>query len=145
MTGMEAARRAESHRGPDGLLTFPPAGPATDPVFDNTVLAPATARYDAGITGAGEDIARLLAGQMRPTWDAVWRSLDLLRELPEGARVADRWKRDRWSYTSHRDRVRAGSRRSPAVTTPCRRRRSSPAGRPPRCGWKPRKRWTTRW
>lgn len=120
MTGMEAARRAESHRGPDGLLTFPPAGPATDPVFDNTVLAPATARYDAGITGTGEDIARLLAGQMRPTWDAVWRSLDLLRELPEGARVADRWKRDRWSYTSHRDRVRAGEppqpRRDDAVS-----------------------------
>jgi hypothetical protein len=120
MTGAEAARRAESHRGPDNLLECPPAGPATDPVFDNTVLAPATARYDAGIAGAGEEIARLLAGQMRPTWDAVWRALDLLRELPEGAHVADRWKRDRWSYTSHRDRVRAGEppqpRRDDAVS-----------------------------
>ncbi|MFI8182978.1 hypothetical protein ACIF70_21005 [Actinacidiphila glaucinigra] len=120
MTGIEAARRAESHRGPDGLLVFPPAGPATDPVFDNTVLAPATARYDAGITGAGEEIARLLGAQMRPTWDAVWRSMDLLRELPEGSHVADRWKRDRWSYTSHRDRVRAGEppqpRRDDAVS-----------------------------
>lgn len=120
VTGAEAARRAESHRGPDGLLECPPAGPATDPVFDNTVLAPATARYDAGIPGAGEEIARLLAGQMRPTWDAVWRALDLVRELPEGAHVADRWKRDRWSYTSHRDRVRAGEppqpRRDDAVS-----------------------------
>jgi hypothetical protein len=120
MTGGEAARRAESHRGPDGLLVCPPAGPATDPVFDNTVLAPAVARYDAGITGAGEEISRLLAAQMRPTWDAVWRSLELLRELPEGGHVADRWKRDRWSYTSHRDRVRAGEppqpRRDDAVS-----------------------------
>ncbi|WP_431946170.1 hypothetical protein [Actinacidiphila sp. bgisy167] len=120
MTGSEAARRAESHRGPDGLLVFPPAGPATDPVFDNAVLAPAIARYDAGITGAGEEIRRLLAAQMRPTWDAVWRSLDLVRELPEGAHVADRWRRDRWSYTSHRDRVRAGEppqpRRDDAVS-----------------------------
>ncbi|MDX3214462.1 hypothetical protein PV318_02720 [Streptomyces sp. ME02-6991-2B] len=120
MTGSEAARRAESHRGPDGLLVCPPAGPATDPVFDNTVLAPAVARHDAGITGAGEEISRLLAAQMRPTWDAVWRSLELLRELPAGGHVADRWRRDRWSYTSHRDRVRAGEppqpRRDDAVS-----------------------------
>lgn len=51
---------------------------------------------------------RLLAGVMRPTWDAVWHGLDLLAELPEGARVTDRWTRDRWSFTGHRDRVRAG-------------------------------------
>ncbi|MFE7121304.1 hypothetical protein ACFU99_38330, partial [Streptomyces sp. NPDC057654] len=39
---------------------------------------------------------------------------------PEGGRVADRWKRDRWSYTAHRDRVRAGEppqpKRDDAVT-----------------------------
>ncbi|MDX3074731.1 hypothetical protein ACIP98_22555 [Streptomyces sp. NPDC088354] len=118
--GAEAARRAESVRGSDGLLECPPAGPATDPVFDNAVLAPATARFDAGVPGAADEIAALLAGQMRPTWDAIWRSLDLLRELPEGAHVEERWKRDRWSYTSHRDRVRAGEppqpRRDDAVS-----------------------------
>ncbi|MFF3559020.1 hypothetical protein ACFYXS_03115 [Streptomyces sp. NPDC002574] len=118
--GAEAARRAESVRGTDGLLECPPAGPATDPVFDNAVLAPATARFDAGIPGAADEIAALLAGQMRPTWDAIWRSLDLLRELPAGAHVEERWKRDRWSYTSHRDRVRAGEppqpRRDDAVS-----------------------------
>jgi hypothetical protein len=50
----------------------------------------------------------------------VWRGLDLLRTLPEGAHVADRWKRDRWSFTGHRDRIRAGEppqpRRDDAIT-----------------------------
>jgi hypothetical protein len=108
LSGAAAARRAESGRGADGLLFFPPAGPATDPVFDNTVLAPAMKRYDAGLTGAEQRIRDLVASQLRPTWDAVWHGLDLLRALGEGGRVEERWKRDRWSYTGHRDRVRAG-------------------------------------
>jgi hypothetical protein len=120
MTGAQAARRAESERGPDGLLIHPPAGPATDPVFDNTVLAPAIARYDAGAEGAGQAIRDLVARQLGPAWHDVWRGLDLLRALPEGSRVPDRWKRDRWSFTGHRDRVRAGEppqpRRDDAVT-----------------------------
>lgn len=114
LDGATAARRAESARGRDGLLLTPPAGPATDPVFDNTVLAPAIARYDAArtsgadATAAERAIRELLAGQLRPTWDNVWRGIDLLRALPEGAHVAERWRRDRWSFTGHRDRVRAG-------------------------------------
>ncbi|MEU7044897.1 hypothetical protein AB0A77_28100 [Streptomyces varsoviensis] len=160
-TGAEAALRAELARGADGLLTTPPAGPATDPAFDNRRLAPAIARYDAAraevldaargrfegdpaagtapaeASGAGSARARqhaahealraaerevreLVASQLRPTWDAVWHGVDLLRALPEGGRVADRWKRDRWSYTAHRDRVRAGEppqpKRDDAVT-----------------------------
>ncbi|MGX1974593.1 hypothetical protein [Streptomyces kronopolitis] len=119
-TGQEAAAHAESARGADGQLRCPPAGPATDPAFDNRLLAPATARYDAGLPGAEEALRTLLESQLRPAWDAVWHGIDLLRELPEGARVADRWKRDRWSYTAHRDRVRAGEppqpRRDDAVT-----------------------------
>ncbi|MFD8999089.1 hypothetical protein [Streptomyces abikoensis] len=136
--GPEAALRAELARGPDGLLVHPPAGPATDPVFDNKRLAPAVARYDrartavleasahrfaparAELAAAESEIRELLATQLRPTWDAVWHGVDLLRTLPEGARVAERWKRDRWSYTAHRDRVRAGEppqpRRDDAVT-----------------------------
>jgi hypothetical protein len=124
MSGPRAARRAETQRGADGLLLCPPAGPATDPVFDNTALAPAMARYDAARSAAREaeaaaiaslaaetaeaGIRELVASQLRPTWDMVWRGLDLLRALPEGAHVAERWKRDRWSYTGHRDRVLAG-------------------------------------
>jgi hypothetical protein len=112
--GQAAAVAAQTARDPDGLLLSPPAGPATDPVFDNRVLAPAMARYDAArargadTAAAVREIEALLAGQLRPTWDDVWRGIDLLRELPVGGHVEERWKRDRWSYTGHRDRVRAG-------------------------------------
>ncbi|HZG04838.1 MAG TPA: hypothetical protein VE546_14910 [Streptomyces sp.] len=119
-SGAEAALRAELARDRDGLLLTPPAGPATDPAFDNRRLAPAIARYDAGRPGAEEEIRELVASQLRPVWEAVWQGLDLLRSLPPGAHVADRWKRDRWSYTAHRDRLRAGEppqpRRDDAVT-----------------------------
>ncbi|MEV6307572.1 hypothetical protein AB0M10_03090 [Streptomyces sp. NPDC051840] len=139
LPGAEAALRAELERDGAGQLLCPPAGPATDPAFDNRLLAPAIERFDRARTAlaAAEDgldadtrlgelrdaeraIRSLLEAVMRPTWDAVWRGLDLLRELPEGARTEDRWTRDRWSFTAHRDRVRAGEppqpRRDDAVT-----------------------------
>ncbi|MFD0315211.1 hypothetical protein [Streptomyces flavalbus] len=138
-SGAEAALRAELDRDTDGQLVCPPAGPATDPAFDNRLLAPAIERYDrartalaaaedgleaddrlGAVTVAEQEIRALVAKVTRPTWDAVWRGLDLLRELPEGARVAERWTRDRWSFTGHRDRVLAGEppqpRRDDAVT-----------------------------
>ncbi|MFD3520612.1 hypothetical protein [Streptomyces sp. NPDC058653] len=126
-SGRDAALRAETERDGRGQLLCPPAGPATDPAFDNRLLAPAIDEYDRArqslgaaedgpgadeqlgrLTRAEREIRRLLESQARPTWDAVWRGLDLVRELPEGARVADRWTRDRWSFTGHRDRVRSG-------------------------------------
>jgi hypothetical protein len=126
-SGAEAARRAELERDRDGQLRCPPAGPATDPAFDNRLLAPAIERYDrartalaaaedgmeaderlGAVTAAEYEIRALVDSRTRPTWDAVWRGLDLLCRLPEGAHVADRWTRDRWSFTGHRDRVRAG-------------------------------------
>jgi hypothetical protein len=123
--GPTAAARAQTGRARDGLLLSPPAGPATDPVFDNRVLAPAQARYDKA-RGAAERAAaetairELVASQLRPTWDDMWRGLDLLRSLPEAAHVEERWKRDRWSFTGHRDRVRAGEppqpKRDDAIT-----------------------------
>ncbi|WP_171114014.1 MULTISPECIES: hypothetical protein [Streptomyces] len=138
-TGAEAALRAELHRDAQGQLLCPPAGPATDPAFDNKLLAPAIERYDRArtalaaaedgleaddrlgdVTAAEREIRALIERVTRPTWDAVWRGLDLLRELPEGARVEERWTRDRWSFTGHRDRVLAGEppqpRRDDAVT-----------------------------
>ncbi|MEU8966716.1 hypothetical protein AB0C89_34125 [Streptomyces sp. NPDC048491] len=138
-TGAEAALRAELARGADGQLLCPPAGPATDPAFDNRLLAPAVERYDRArqalqaaedglaaddrlgqLTAAEREIRRLLAAQLMPTWSAVWRALDLLRELPEGERAAARWTSDRWSFTGHRDRITAGEppqpRRDDAVT-----------------------------
>lgn len=138
-SGAVAALRAEGERDGGGQLRCPPAGPATDPAFDNRLLAPAIERYDrartalaaaedgleaderlGALTAAEREIRGLLAQVMRPTWDAVWRGLDLLRELPEGVRAEERWTRDRWSFTGHRDRVRAGEppqpRRDDAVT-----------------------------
>ncbi|MEV4946021.1 hypothetical protein [Streptomyces sp. NPDC053755] len=138
-SGAEAALRAELGRDRDGQLLCPPAGPATDPAFDNRLLAPAVERFDRArqALAAAEDgesaderlgeahraegeIRRLIASQLRPTWDAVWRAIELTRELPVGSRVADRWTRDRWSFTAHRDRVVAGEppqpRRDDAVT-----------------------------
>ncbi|MFE3493521.1 hypothetical protein ACFXOM_17240 [Streptomyces sp. NPDC059169] len=139
VSGVQAALRAELERDPEGQLVCPPAGPATDPAFDNELLAPAIERYDRArqalaaaedgaaadeqltrLTTAEREIRGLLAGVLKPTWDAVWQGLDLLRTLPEGQRSADRWTRDRWSFTGHRDRVRAGEppqpRRDDAVT-----------------------------
>ncbi|MFJ7120084.1 hypothetical protein ACIQUO_08835 [Streptomyces albogriseolus] len=138
-SGAEAAQEVELARDADGQLVCPPAGPATDPAFDNKLLAPAIERYDrartalaaaedgvegddrlGALTAAEREIRALVESRTRPTWDAVWRGLDLLRELPEGARVEERWTRDRWSFTGHRDRVAAGEppqpRRDDAVT-----------------------------
>jgi hypothetical protein len=138
-SGAEAALRAELQRDGKGQLVCPPAGPATDPAFDNKLLAPAIERYDRArtalaaaedgieaddrlgdLTAAERQIRDLVESRTRPTWDAVWRGLDLLRALPEGAHAADRWTRDRWSFTGHRDRVLAGEppqpRRDDAVT-----------------------------
>jgi hypothetical protein len=138
-SGAEAALRAELRRDPRGQLVCPPAGPATDPAFDNTLLAPAIERYDrartalaaaedgmeaddrlGALTAAEREIRALVESVTRPTWDAAWHGLDLLRALPEGAHAADRWTRDRWSFTGHRDRITAGEppqpRRDDAVT-----------------------------
>ncbi|MFF3326142.1 hypothetical protein [Streptomyces sp. NPDC002889] len=138
-SGAEAALRAELARDRHGQLLVPPAGPATDPAFDNRLLAPSIERYDAARTAlaaaedgaaaderlarlgtAEQEIRTLLESVLLPTWRAVWDCVDLLRQLPEGARVEDRWTRDRWSFTAHRDRVRAGEppqpRRDDAVT-----------------------------
>ncbi|MFJ7078044.1 hypothetical protein [Streptomyces sp. NPDC098781] len=138
-TGAEAALRAELARDRDGQLLCPPAGPATDPAFDNKLLAPAIERYDRArtalaaaedgleaddrlgdLTAAEREIRALVESRTRPTWDAVWRGLDRLRELPVAPRVEERWTRDRWSFTGHRDRVLAGEppqpRRDDAVT-----------------------------
>jgi hypothetical protein len=120
LSGGDAALRSEVGRDADGQLLCPPAGPATDPAFDNKLLAPAIDRFDAGLPGAEDEVRELIASQLHPAWEAVWRGIDLLRTLPEGERVPERFKRDRWSYTAHRDRVRSGEppqpRRDDAVT-----------------------------
>ncbi|MEZ0090241.1 hypothetical protein [Streptacidiphilus sp. EB129] len=55
-----------------------------------------------------QDIADLLDSVLRPTWDRMWQGVDLLRTLHPAAHLPERWEGDRWSYTSHRDRLAAG-------------------------------------
>ena len=85
MTGAEAAARAED---PEHC---PPAGPATDPDFDNRRLAPAIEAYTraeddpVGRAAAYDELAGLLRDQLAPTWELMWRGVGLLRTLPAGA------------------------------------------------------------
>jgi hypothetical protein len=88
-TGAEAARAAEDP------AVSPPAGPATDPVFDNHVLAPLMSTADPDVAALTE----VLRAQLLPTWELMWRALDLLRALPAGDRVAGRWDSDRDTYS----------------------------------------------
>ncbi|MFI6758985.1 hypothetical protein ACIBF5_07545 [Micromonospora sp. NPDC050417] len=89
--------------------TWPPAGPTTDPEFDNEVLSPAMAAYQAAVAADDEParkrahatLAAALRGQLEPTWRLMWRGLSLLRGLPPGARVAARWEADRDAFTDY--------------------------------------------
>ncbi|MEV6365059.1 hypothetical protein [Nocardia asteroides] len=117
LTGAQAAARAE-----DPLLS-PPAGPATDPGFDNEELAPLIAAYNAAIDDTGRSVAaerleRSLRAQLEPTWQLMWQALGLLRALPPGASVESRWTDDRGAFSYFAEEVAEGTpqaRRDPAV------------------------------
>ncbi len=107
-------------------LASPPAGPVTDPGFDNDVLAPLidafartteAARSESGASAelghaavrrARSALERALTGQLLPTWQLVWRALELLRELPAGDHVARRWEADRDAFTGYAAYLRDG-------------------------------------
>ncbi|WP_407700954.1 hypothetical protein [Streptomyces hirsutus] len=72
-------------------------------------------RYD----GAGDDrgrealdrrIDRELRGQMLPTWELVWRGVDLLRSLPEGGHVPERWAYNRRLFAEYATYLEEDSR-----------------------------------
>jgi hypothetical protein len=94
MTGAEAALLAEDP------VRCPPAGPATDPTFDNEVLEGLIKSVrTARLTGRGQERARnalteALRSQLEPTWERMWQAVDLLRRLRAGDHVASRWERD---------------------------------------------------
>ncbi|MFG2102483.1 hypothetical protein ACGFJ5_17990 [Micromonospora echinaurantiaca] len=108
LTGAEAAARAEDP------ARCPPAGPATDPEFDNRLLAPAIAGYAAAEAdpvsraAAYAELERLLRDQLAPTWELMWRGVGLLRALPPGARVEGRWAGDRDAFTGYTEHLDAG-------------------------------------
>ncbi len=165
LTGAEAARRAELARDADGQLLCPPAGPATDPAFDNRLLAPAIERYDrarsalaaaedplqadtrlAALTRAEREIRDLVESRTRPTWDAVWRGLDLLRALPAGAHVEGAL--DPGPLVVHRAPGPGAGRRAPAAAPGRRGDGGEQAGHAragSRPAWRRRRRWTIRW
>jgi hypothetical protein len=115
MSGTEAARAAEDP------VRCPPAGPATDPSFDNEVLAmrisAVRAAREAGdgtaLHRAHRALEAALTTQLEPTWELMWRAAGLLRALPAGDRVAGRWENDRRMFTSHVERVREGGAPQP--------------------------------
>jgi hypothetical protein len=96
-SGAEAAREAESG---------PVAGPATDPEFDNRVLAPLMTDGDPALKTVLHDL-------LLPTWQQMWRVFSLLRTLPPGDRVAARWDSDRDSYSSFVEHVAEGGAPQP--------------------------------
>jgi hypothetical protein len=115
LTGQQAARLAEDP------VRCPPAGPVTDPSFDNEVLEGRMAAIrDATEAGDGPALARAQAAmdaalhsQLAPTWDLMWRAHALLAELPEAAHAQRRWKDDRWSFTAQAAWLREGGAPQP--------------------------------
>jgi hypothetical protein len=113
MTGRDAAAAAENP------VTSPPAGPATDPTFDNEVLAPliaACSRPD--LTSAQRQHAVLslqdsIGAVLAPTWRLVWRAVELLRGLTPGSTVSVRCESDRIAFLRYGEYLRDGGTPQP--------------------------------
>ncbi|SDT69730.1 hypothetical protein [Actinoplanes derwentensis] len=109
--GAAAAREAENG---------PVAGPATDPDFDNRVLAPLIER-------SAPELPKVLHDLLLPTWQRMWRTLTLLRRLPPGDRVRSRWDADRDAFTAFSQNLAEGGppqpRRDGAVAAAARLQR----------------------
>jgi len=108
MTGYEGAIAAEDP------VIWPPAGPATDPTFDNEILAPLIAACGrSGVSDAVRERSRssletALSAQLVPTWTLVWRAIEMLRALPAAGRLAARWDADKGAFTSYAEFLRDG-------------------------------------
>lgn len=108
LSGAEAALLAEDP------VRFPPAGPATDPTFDNEILEGRIAAVrEAKVTGRGYEravsaLTEELTTQLAPTWTLIWRAIDLLRGLPEAGHVRARWADDCRAFGRHASHVRDG-------------------------------------
>lgn len=126
MTGVQAALATEDP------LRCPPAGPATDPGFDQAILEPLIRNYSraaqagsrAGTGRAAAEITTALRGQLEPTWETTWHAIALLRALPETAGAARRWATDRDAFTSFSSYIADGGlpqpRRDHAATAAAR-------------------------
>ncbi|MGH3188128.1 MAG: hypothetical protein ACRDPY_42615 [Streptosporangiaceae bacterium] len=110
LSGAQAAALAEDP------VRCPPAGPATDPTFDNEILEARIIAVRTGrLTGGGRAYDRAktaltdaLATQLEPTWTLMWRAVALLGRLPAGAHVQTRWDTDKAAFTWHARHLRDG-------------------------------------
>jgi len=116
-TGAKAAATIERQRF-DGRL--PAAGPTPDPSWDREVLDPLISTFNerragkedhATVARLGQEIRAAVHDALEPAWTATWRTITLLRGLPEASSVAKRWRNDRWAFTRHSDRVVTGNAR----------------------------------
>ncbi|MDH2426246.1 hypothetical protein [Sphaerisporangium sp. TRM90804] len=104
MSGAQAAREAEDP------LVWPPAGPATDPGFDNEVLAPAIRAYEETRSErAAARVREAVRSQLDPVWRLVWRAVGLLEALPAAPGVASRWEADRGSFSAFAAQLAEGA------------------------------------
>ena len=113
MTGREAAAAAEDP------VSSPPAGPATDPSFDNEVLAPliaACGRTEIGSEQRERAVLLLqdsISGLLVPTWRLIWRAIDLLRGLTAGGSVNGRRESDCDAFLEYGEYVSNGGTPQP--------------------------------
>ena len=112
--GAAAARAAEM---------LPPAGPLSDPNWDDRVLADLidrwhAARTDAARSSVRDELEAEIREQMIHTWGDCWHAHRLLTAFPEGNTVTRRWQRDRRAWTRHRSNVGAGTARFRNIPTP---------------------------
>ncbi len=108
LTGPEAALEAEDP------VRWPPAGPTTDPSFDNEVLSHLIRSYDSAGADSGAQaraVAALesaLRSQMEPTWRLMWQAVSLLRSLEPGPSVERRWLEERREFSERMEYWRGG-------------------------------------
>lgn len=121
--GVDALEAALATEDP---LRFPPAGPATDPGFDNAHLEGALAAYDKarraedadGLRAAVERLTVAVTTQLDPTWTSVWDALSLLQGVPEAPSATGRRLSDCESFTSYSDYLDAGGLPQPRHDSP---------------------------
>jgi hypothetical protein len=101
LDGPSAARAGE---------LLPPAGPTTDPHWDADHLSGLIkswndATSDVQRARVRAELESQIREQLTATWRGTWRALSLVSGLPAAAHVAERWARDRESWTRWHDNV----------------------------------------
>lgn len=90
-------------------------GPVPDPEWE-TKIEPHVRAWSRAMKGSGHaEVARaakavedLVAGALRPAYEATHRAIEIARAIPEAAHVAERWSRDVRQWSSHALRAQRG-------------------------------------